>query len=172
MKSNRNTKVKRNKKPLIFQINILFHRYIFTEGTVGYMTFKNIYHIMEKWKSGATVLYFFERQIKRVLFDCQECGDCALFEVAYLCPMSKCAKFQRNGPCGGTKNGMCEADDTKRCVWSLVYERLSPGDDMYILLKDYVPPVDCSLSKTSSWANFFLGRDHISKKIAMSKGEK
>ena len=85
--------------------------------------------------------------------------------------MSKCAKFQRNGPCGGTRNGMCEADDTKRCVWSLVYERLSPGDDMYTLLKDYVPPVDCSLSKTSSWANFFLGRDHISKKIALSKVE-
>lgn len=163
---------KKPRKSVNFQVSRLFHRCVFTEGALGYKIAGCIYRLLEKWKLGAMLCYFFERQIKRLLFDCQECGDCALFDLAYLCPMSKCAKFQRNGPCGGSRNGMCEADDTKRCVWTLVYERLSSINNLDYLHKEYVPPVDCSLSKTSSWANFFLGKDHTGKKMASSKVEK
>ena len=161
--------VRKTRKSLNFQMCRLFHRCFFTERTVGYKTARNIYRLLDKWKFGFMLCYFFERQIKRLLFDCQECGDCALFDLAYLCPMSKCAKFLRNGPCGGSRNSMCEADDTKKCVWILVYDRLSSINNLDYL-REYVPPVDCSLSKTSSWANFFLGRDHTSKKITSSKG--
>ena len=34
-----------------------------------------------------------------------------------------CAKNQRNGPCGGTRDGLCEVYDTE-CIWSQAYERL------------------------------------------------
>lgn len=159
-------------RSLHFQMSRLFHRCVFTERALGYKIAKLVYRLLEKWKFGRMLCYFFERQVKRLLFDCQECGDCALFDLAYLCPMSKCAKFQRNGPCGGSRNGMCETDDTKRCVWTVVYDRLSSTNNLDYLRREYVPPVDCSLSKTSSWANFFLGRDHTGKKIAGSKGEK
>jgi len=162
---------KKRRKSLHFQISRLFHRIVLTEGTLGYRIAKLVYRLFEKWKFGGRLCYFFERQVKRLLFDCQECGDCALFDLAYLCPMSKCAKFQRNGPCGGSKDGMCEADDTKRCVWTLVYDRLSSINNLDYLRKEYVPPADCSLSKTSSWENFYLGKDHTSKKQQAMKGK-
>ena len=37
-----------------------------------------------------------------------DCGDCSLPEIAYLCPESPCVKNQRNGPCGGTRDSICE----------------------------------------------------------------
>ena len=37
-------------------------------------------------------------------------------EIAYLCPESQCAKNQRNGPCGGTRQGFCEVGN-KECIW-------------------------------------------------------
>ena len=157
-------------KSLNFQLSRAFHRVVFTEGALGYKMAKFSYGLLEKWEFGGRLSYFFERQMKRLLFDCQECGDCALFDLAYLCPMSKCAKFQRNGPCGGSRNGICEADDTKRCVWTLVYDRLSSTHKLDYLRSEYIPPVDWSLSNSSSWANFFLGRDHTSKKLREKKG--
>ena len=38
---------------------------------------------------------------KQVTNECLHCGDCALFDAAYLCVTSQCPKGQRNGPCGG-----------------------------------------------------------------------
>jgi hypothetical protein len=53
---------------------------------------------------------------EEVTFGCQDCGDCSLPEIAYLCPESQCAKNQRNGPCGGTRPGsLCEVGD-KACI--------------------------------------------------------
>ncbi len=84
---------KKPRKSLHFQMSRLFHRCVFTDGTLGYKTLRGIYSLLEKWKFAGKLCYFFERQIKRLLFDCRECGDCALFDLAYLCPMSKCASF-------------------------------------------------------------------------------
>ena len=61
---------------------------------------------------------------KAVLFHCKDCGDCSLPEIAYLCPESQCAKNQRNGPCGGTREGRCEVDGYGDCIWLRAYERL------------------------------------------------
>ena len=156
-----------------FKMARLFHRLVFTEGALGYRAATRIYQRRKRRKSEEICSYFFEKQIKRLLYDCQECGDCALFDLAYLCPMSNCAKFQRNGPCGGSRNGMCEADEEKNCVWTLVYDRLSSINSLDDLRKEYTPPGDWSLSGTSSWANFFLGRDHTSKKLkTMAETEK
>jgi len=162
---------KKRATSLNFQMSKVFHRFVFTEGALAYKIARFGYGLLEKWKFGGKLGYFFERQMKRLLFDCEECGDCALFDLTYLCPMSKCAKFQRNGPCGGSRDGMCEADDTKRCVWTLAYDRFSSTNKLDYLRSEYIPPVDCSLSNTSSWANFFLGRDHTSKKSKEKKGE-
>ncbi len=153
-----------------FRMNRIMHRCAFTGCGLGYRIAIHIYEFVQNWEFGEHFCYFFERQIKKLLFGCQECGDCALFDLAYLCPMSNCAKSQRNGPCGGSRNGMCEADEEKNCVWVLVYDRLSSITSLGDLSNEYVPPLDWSLWMTSSWANFFLGRDHTSKKLrAMAK---
>ena len=62
---------------------------------------------------------------KMPLYNCQRLRDCSLAEIAYLCPESQCAKNQRNGPCGGSHDGMCEVAD-KECIWARAYERLKP----------------------------------------------
>jgi hypothetical protein len=38
--------------------------------------------------------------------------------------MTICAKSLVNGPCGGSKNGKCEASQEKDCAWVLIYNRL------------------------------------------------
>jgi methylenetetrahydrofolate reductase (NADPH) len=98
----------------------------------------------------------FEFAIKSPLFGCQACGNCVLGLLEYVCPQT-CPKGMRNGPCGGTLDGRCEVVD-KPCIWVEVYSRAkSQGriDD----LKTYIPARDPSLSGTSSWINYFLGRD-------------
>jgi methylenetetrahydrofolate reductase (NADPH) len=114
-----------------------------------------------------------ERIIKTITNDCQECGDCALFDLAYFCPMSQCPKNQRNGPCGGSRNGMCEVyPEEKKCIYVRAYKRLKAyGDEEQ--LREWVPPLNWELHQSSSWLNFYLGRDHTSKKIGIkaSKAE-
>ena len=50
-------------------------------------------------------LHLMEQASKIPLFGCRDCGDCSLPDIAYLCPESQCVKNQRNGPCGGTREG-------------------------------------------------------------------
>jgi methylenetetrahydrofolate reductase (NADPH) len=145
-----------------FCMSKLFHFLFFTKGTAGFALGKWFYGLLENREGLAKTCLFGERQIKRLLYDCQECGDCALFNLAYLCPMWECAKCQRNGPCGGSRGGMCEADAEKQCVWVRAYERLG-GAGSLDSLKEYLPPVDHSLAKTSSWGNYFLGKDHTGR---------
>ncbi len=100
-----------------------------------------------------------EQAAKVPLFDCKDCGDCSLPEIAYVCPESQCAKNQRNGPCGGTRDGLCEVYDTE-CIWSEAYERLKAYGEEESMLDGPVVVKDNALQGTSAWANTFLGRDH------------
>jgi methylenetetrahydrofolate reductase (NADPH) len=105
---------------------------------------------------------------KAVLYGCQNCGDCALFDVAYLCPVSQCPKNQRNGPCGGSFEGWCEVyPNEKKCIWERAYRRLKAQHREHTIAETIVPPNDWSLWQTSSWLNYFLGRDHVSKRAGV-----
>jgi len=146
-----------------FHLSRCFHRFVFTEGTVLFRLERWAYRLLERWKLGGKISYFFERNIKRLLFDCQECGDCALFDLAYLCPVSRCAKNQRNGACGGSRNARCEVDEAKPCVWTLAYRRFGAMGKLDEMRTTYVPPVDNALERTSGWGNYFLGRDHAAR---------
>jgi len=103
-----------------------------------------------------------EQAVKVPLFHCRDCGDCSLPEIAYVCPESICAKNQRNGPCGGTRDGLCEVYDSE-CIWSQAYERLKAYGEEESMLDGPVVIKDNALVRTSAWANTFLGRDHTSK---------
>ena len=106
-----------------------------------------------------------EHVAKSVWFSCQDCGDCSLGETTFLCPESQCAKNQRNGPCGGTRDGKCEVFDYE-CIWARAYDRMKYEGKSAQLL-DHVPVIqNQGLRGTSSWANFWLGKDHTAKKAA------
>lgn len=101
---------------------------------------------------------------KSVMFGCKDCGDCSLPDIEFLCPESACAKNQRNGPCGGTRDGRCEVDDFE-CIWSRAYDR-AKADGRSRHLLGHAPVIqDQSLRGTSSWANTWRGRDHLSNPI-------
>mgnify|MGYP000013984830 CR=1 FL=1 len=112
----------------------------------------------------------FERIAKTISNDCQECGNCALFDLAYLCPMSQCPKNERNGPCGGSYDGYCEVyPEQDECIYVRAYRRLKADGGMEKarekLRETYIPPPDWDLEGTSSWLNFYLGRDYAGKRM-------
>ena len=109
-----------------------------------------------------------EHMTKVVLFDCQNCGDCGLFDVAFLCPVSQCPKNQRNGPCGGSLNGWCEVFPKQRqCIWVRAYDRLKLHHKEESNTETIIPPNDWTLQNTSSWLNFYCGRDHTAKRMGI-----
>ncbi len=149
--------------------------------TVGYRLAKQVHSLMftkgkglaplaekmcQKAKipaQGPPLMRAVEHLSKSVLFSCQDCGDCSLGETAFLCPESQCAKNQRNGPCGGARDGKCEVFDYE-CIWARAYDRMKYEGKSEQLL-DHAPVIqNQGLRGTSSWANFWLGKDHTSKK--------
>ena len=106
-----------------------------------------------------------EHIIKLIGNGCKDCGDCALLDIAYLCPMSQCPKNQRNGACGGSYNGWCEVyPNEKKCIWVKAYSMLKAYNEEDELDTLYVPPANWDLYQTSAWYNYYTGRDHSAKK--------
>ena len=125
---------------------------------------------------GERLFHKLEHLSKVLLFDCKDCGDCALTDVAYNCPMSRCPKHQRNGACGGSFNGWCEVHPGKRrCIYVEAYARLKRYREESRLEDAPVPPCNWDFYQTSSWINFYLGRDHTARRLRIpeveSKGE-
>ncbi|MGF7185934.1 methylenetetrahydrofolate reductase (NADPH) [Desulfitispora alkaliphila] len=107
-----------------------------------------------------------EHLSKVMLYDCKDCGDCALADLAYVCPMSQCPKNQRNGACGGSFNGWCEVHpNKKKCIYVKAYARLKKYGEETQLDSYIVPPCNWDLYQKASWLNFFLGRDHSAKRF-------
>ncbi len=70
---------------------------------------------------------------------CAACGDCRLEDTGGICPITRCTKGILNGPCAGTKNGKCEANNEMDCAWILIYERLE-GLQQLEKMRRYYPP--------------------------------
>ena len=139
------------------------HRAMFDKTTPIFSLLKAVAAIHDKSCLGRWLYRLPEDISKRSLFSCQRCGDCALSQMAYLCPESQCPKKLRNGPCGGSAAGQCEVHSDRACVWISVYERLKAVQREKELTLGCVPPRDWALDQTSSWLNFYQGRDHSSK---------
>jgi methylenetetrahydrofolate reductase (NADPH) len=144
-----------------YKANRLAHRFVFAPGTPGFRAAGRLYGQLERVHLGRP-LHVFEQAFKVPLYDCRDCGDCSLPDVAYLCPESQCPKGERNGPCGGSHDGICEVLQ-RRCVWVRAYERLKPYGEELTMLERPPVVVDNSLRRTSAWANTFLERDHFAK---------
>jgi len=55
---------------------------------------------------------------------CSACGECIISQTGGICPVTRCPKGLMNGPCGGSKNGKCEASPDIPCAWILIYEKM------------------------------------------------
>ena len=106
-------------------------------------------------------LHVLEQAVKVPLYDCRDCGDCSLPDIAYLCPESHCQKNQRNGPCGGAHDG-----DVRGPGPHLRLGRRVPAAQALRRGAHDAGPArrsiqDNDLRRTSAWGNTFLGRDHF-----------
>jgi methylenetetrahydrofolate reductase (NADPH) len=151
--------------PLRYRVSRRVHDLVFEEGAPLSRPATRLYERVEAApRPVGRVLHLAEQAAKVPMFECRDCGDCSLPDIAYLCPESQCAKNQRNGPCGGTReDSRCEVGE-KTCIWALAYDRLKAYGEEQEMLDG--PPVikDNALAHTSAWANTFLGRDHHAKR--------
>ncbi|GAB4267470.1 MAG: methylenetetrahydrofolate reductase C-terminal domain-containing protein [Deferrisomatales bacterium] len=154
-------------------------------ASVGYKIFKVLHNAMFEEKGflfkpmqalaravdGSSMEHAFTRVehfMKVMTNECMHCGDCGLFDIAYLCPTSQCPKGQRNGPCGGSFEGWCEVyPKEKQCIYVRAYPRLKSHGAEDTLGAYQVPPVNYDLLWTSSWLNFYMGRDHSAKRLGI-----
>lgn len=146
----------------LYQLSKIVHRLAFEHG-------RGIAPLAAKWcaaarnpSQGPAPIRLMEKFAKSLLYACRDCGDCSLGETAFLCPESQCAKNQRNGPCGGTREGKCEIHDFE-CIWARAYDRLKSEGRADQLLAHSPVVQDQGLRDTSSWANFWLHKDHAAK---------
>jgi methylenetetrahydrofolate reductase (NADPH) len=156
--------------PLKYRLSRRLHDNVFANEARLFSAGRTFYRRLE---SGPRALrkaaHGLEQAAKVPLFGCKDCGDCSLPEIAYVCPESQCAKNQRNGPCGGTRDGICEVYDTE-CIWSDAYERLKAYGEEESMLDGPVVVKDNALAGTSAWANTFLGRDHLARQQPQEGG--
>jgi hypothetical protein len=77
---------------------------------------------------------------------CQACGDCKLYLTGGICPVTRCSKSLMNGPCGGSRNGICEINPETPCGWQLIIDRLEATNclDQY---ETILEPADWSKSR-------------------------
>ncbi|MFA5271385.1 MAG: methylenetetrahydrofolate reductase C-terminal domain-containing protein [Candidatus Omnitrophota bacterium] len=55
---------------------------------------------------------------------CLMCGECIVGTTGGICPVTRCPKGLRNGPCGGANKGKCEVDPERDCAWVRIYKKL------------------------------------------------
>jgi methylenetetrahydrofolate reductase (NADH) len=149
--------------PLRYRVSRRLHAAVFARDAPLFPAGRALYGAVEHGpRPVGKALHVLEQAAKVPLFGCRDCGDCSLPEIAYVCPESQCAKNQRNGPCGGTREGRCEVYESE-CIWAQAYERLKAYGEEESLLEGPVVIKDNALAGTSAWANAFLGRDHGAK---------
>lgn len=129
-----------------------FHDLMFEEDTTLARLGNRICGASKHPEGAPAWMRWIEKASKRALYDCRDCGDCALAQTGFLCPESQCAKNMRNGPCGGSRGNRCEVLDVD-CIWAIAYNRAKARGTAGQLL-DHAPVFqDNSLRGTSSWAH-------------------
>jgi len=170
---NRDVPIRLHDRPLeaavgfVYRLSRVFHRLMFEPGRNLFGPMQCLSRAMDGRSSGE-LFHWIEHLSKVLLYDCRDCGDCALTDAAYICPMSRCPKQQRNGACGGSREGYCEVHPGERlCVYVKAYSRLKRyGENMGAY---EVPPCNWDLYQTSSWINFYLGRDHSAERFGIAE---
>ncbi len=151
---------RKGRAPIRYRLIRRVHAAVFEPDAPLFAAGRAFYAAVERGpRPVGRALHVLEQAAKVPMFGCRDCGDCSLPDIAYLCPESQCVKNQRNGPCGGTRQGTCEIGE-KECIWALAYERLKAFGEEETMLEGPAVLKDNALRGSSAWANTFLGRDH------------
>lgn len=128
---------------------------LFREGSLGARVVGPSLRRVDPHSRAGEALLRVERAIKEPLLGCQACGFCRLPHTAYVCPET-CPKGLANGPCGGTKDNMCEFGD-RECIHNQIY-RISEQTGVLSNLEEVlIPPVPETAWDTCSWITHFRG---------------
>ncbi len=149
------------KTTFLFRSNDVIHRQFFTPKGPFFSVTKSISLTCKKNNLLRKLYTFIEHLSKKLLFRCRMCGDCTLYESNYLCPQSGCPKRMINGPCGGSIDGFCEVYPKERvCFWVRSFHNGASPDCRKFQQNKLLPPKDWALNQSSSWLNYFSGKDH------------
>ena len=149
-----------------YKLSRRVHDAIFTPDTAGFAAGRAVSRAVDNAGArGQKMFHALEHGAKSLVYDCRDCGDCSLPDIAYLCPESQCVKNQRNGPCGGTREGKCEVGE-KECIWARAYDRLKAYGEEQEMLDGPAIIKNGALQGTSAWVNTYLGRDHFASRPA------
>jgi hypothetical protein len=97
---------------------------------------------------------------------CRACGSCVLGEYGGICPMTICAKGLISGPCGGSKNGKCEAGQDKDCAWVLIYNRLKKQNRLDALKSLVALPKD---ARTQAHPSTVINESYLKPTLAAAE---
>jgi methylenetetrahydrofolate reductase (NADPH) len=138
----------------------LVHRMVFDHKSLLFPMIRALAKIIDKSFLKKPFTYF-EYGIKYMTNGCYFCGDCVMHELGFICPMSQCPKQQRNGACGGSRDGWCEVYPQKqKCIYVTMYSHFKAAERDSHMTGKYVPPCNWELYRTSSWLNYFNNRDY------------
>jgi 5,10-methylenetetrahydrofolate reductase len=154
--------------PVIYYLSRALHISVFEPASPLFKILRPVMRWIDSSRVLSKMFGSVEYWIKAALYGCMNCGDCALFDAAYLCPVSQCPKNQRNGPCGGSYHGWCEVyPGERKCIWVRAYLRLKAQHKEDSIGELIVPPCNWELWQSSSWLNYFMGRDHVSRRTGL-----
>lgn len=91
------------------------------------------------------------RRFKEFEEKCKACGECFL-AITGVCVVTLCPKSMLNGPCGGYKNGKCEVNPQRKCVWITAFSILQKRGVVDSFYESLLGPKDWS--KASSPRNY------------------
>ena len=159
----------KGKKTLRARVSRTLHSAAFKPTSPFFKPVRKLSFWIDRHRHVRQVFESMEHYSKNVLFDCLRCGDCALHDLGYNCPVSQCPKGQRVGACGGSIDGWCEVyPGQRKCIWVKAYDCLKAYHEEDMLGEYIIPPRDWSLWLTSSWLNYFGGRDHASRRAGIA----
>ena len=123
-------------------------------------------------RAGKT-FFAMERAVKHAAFECEECGDCYLFENFGYCTMGGCAKGLANAPCGDANpDGTCGNAEGVICRGEMIYRAAKAQKDGLARLRKTVNnPRKANLEHSSSILNYLFGKDHTMKNAIINIGE-
>ena len=157
----------------------LFHNAFLAPGKGLHGTLRKTLGVSRSLRQGQGPLYKaffagFEAPVKKMLFDCEECGDCFLVENFGICSYGKCEKGLDNPPCGDANpDGTCGNNAEIRCVGELIYDAAASEGPAGLdrLARQVNAKRDPALAGTASILNYLFGKDHVKPRPLIQIGE-
>ncbi len=128
---------------------------LFREGSPGARLLGPVLRSLDARSSAGRALRAVEGAVKGPLLGCQTCGFCRLPYTAFVCPET-CPKGLANGPCGGTRDNVCEFGD-RECIHNQIYRLSKESGRLRDLEEVLIPPVPADAWGTCSWVTHFRG---------------